>query len=171
MSAATPDTYQTAQTALALAQSTSNGTVSVYSSSTSNVSSNVTLVTDSNLLVNVKSGVYIIECLLNFYATANGAGGANVDLNGGSATINAISWAFSGYGTSITGVAANSSPTGNQILAAVAIDQNATSWMDITGLVTINAAGTFGPRWAQAVSSANALNRAANSVVVLTKIG
>lgn len=130
---------------------------------------------DSNLSVTInETGVYELDCFLAFNVTtgnANGFCGVNVSMNGGTATVNAIIWSVSGYSNATISIPANTSVTNIATYGNVMTIATSPSWMQIQGLVTINAVGTYGPMWSQAVSTVNNLSRLANSYIMLKKIG
>jgi hypothetical protein len=140
----------------------------------SNVANTVPIA-DQGLQVTINEpGVYNIDAQIFYYASANaanGAAGVKFDLGGGTATVNAVNWSYLAYGTSLVSGAANISAVGAQTVATVATSAGAPSWVEISGAVVINAAGTFSPRWSQASSTANAVTRTSNSYLCMTKIG
>ena len=137
--------------------------------------SNIASVLDSNLAVTInETGVYEIDCFLAFTATtgnANGFMGANVSMNGGTATIGSIIWSVSGWSNAATVIAANTVATNIASYGNVSTIATAPSWMQIQGLVTFSGTGTYGPMWSQKVSTVNNLTRMANSYIMLKKIG
>lgn len=121
---------------------------------------------------------YAIDGMLFYYASGgNTAGGIKLDLNGGSATINNIFWTtIAGTGVANTANNANTNTAGGlastqQSYLTGSTVASAPNFILIKGFVQINTAGSFIPRWAQAVSGANATNRTANSYLSLMKIG
>lgn len=130
---------------------------------------------DANLSIVInETGTYEIDCFLAFCVTtgnANGFCGANVSMNGGTATVNTIIWSVSGWSNAATVIAANTVKTNIASYGNVSTIITSPSWMQIQGLVTFNSTGTYGPCWSQKVSTVNNLNRLANSYIMLKKIG
>lgn len=133
--------------------------------------STIVLASDADLLVTcAEVGWYEVSALLLFNEATSGVGGIQFDLAAGTATL-----ANTLYGSN--GVA-NAAQYGNAARATTAVSTFATittaatpDWAKISGVIQVTVAGTFGVRWAQAASSANATSMLAGSHLVLTKIG
>lgn len=130
--------------------------------------STTVLANEANLTITInETGTYLIGGQLYFQSqNANTGAGSSVDLGGGSATVNTgtFSYLWASGGSDVT-----RSPTSAFPIAST--PPNFPVALTLGGLMTINSAGTFIPRYAQQTSTANALVLLANSYIVLTKIG
>jgi hypothetical protein len=105
------------------------------------------LATITGLSLTLQAGTtYPFEIIL--LTTAGAAGGVKVDLNGGTATATTLNWNAT-FSTATT--IANS--TDATALATTAGSTAAVLRIVIAGTITVNAGGTFAPRFAQNVSN------------------
>ena len=134
------------------------------------MTSSTAVANDADLVLTVVAGTYDFDIFLATYEATSGAGGFQFDLGQGSATVSAILWAADGYGTALLGSPAAVSATTAQQIATVATSSSAPSWFKAKGQVTFSAGGTFGIRWAQVSSSANATTLKAMSHMEMRKV-
>lgn len=131
------------------------------------------LAADSALLVTLnETGTYAIEAFFAVYEATSGVGGFQFDFGNGTATLSGILFSFNGYSTTSEANAASTSAGSAQAFAsAISTNSAAPSWMRVSGVVTVSAAGTLGVRWAQSSTNANSTSLLAGSYVKFTKIG
>lgn len=143
---------------------------SATADSSANGVSNTALANDSDLIVSVVPGTYNLTAFLAFYEATLGTGGFQFDFGQGTATVASILFSADGYGTAVLAAAAATSATTAQQVAAVTTSSSGPSWALANGEVTFSTAGTFGVRWAQVSSSANATFRKRKSFLELRQI-
>ncbi len=148
-----------------------NGTIRVRSDSY--VSSDFSKTNDTALaaITGLTSGtlaagsVYAFD--IDLYTTSNNSGGIHVDLNGGSATATTI------MGEAVS-VSANTFKTADQVTALstslCAVTNASAAYCHITGTITVNAGGTFIPRFAQNASFGTASIVKAGSFMTIRQL-
>jgi hypothetical protein len=133
--------------------------------------STIALTADADLTVTCNEvGWYEVSALLLFNEATSGVGGMQFDLAAGTATLANTLYGSNGM--------VNAAQYGNAARATTALSSFAAittaatpDWSRISGVIQVTVAGTFGVRWAQVASSANATSMLAGSHLVLTKIG
>lgn len=130
---------------------------------------------EANLTITLnETGTYALMGWFTFTPSgnANGSAGINIDLAGGSATINALAISGTGFiAGSATATPTQFSSSGGAIGPAdFPISNAANDWVSLCGTVTVNSAGTFIPRYSQHFASVNATVLLTGSWMQLTKI-
>jgi hypothetical protein len=134
-------------------------------SSTFSATSNTTLAPITGLSVTLTSGkTYAFDSIL--YATTS-SGGMQVDLNGGTATATAVI----GDAIAMTGTYIETQTRYSALNTALCAGNfSGTTNCHITGTITVNAGGTFIPRFAQNSSNATASTVAAGSIMIVQQL-
>ena len=123
------------------------------------------------------STVYAFEAMYYFNKTA-GATSHTLGIGyGGSATLNSILWNSVGIDGSATlptrstpGLAASAAVT-NQTITGATASAAATTFANIKGIVSVNAAGTFTPQYTLSAAPGGAYSTMANSYFLIYPIG
>lgn len=144
-----------------------------FVASTTTRTSTTVLAAEAGLTVTCNEiGWYHVKIQMLISEATSGAGGFVADRNGGTATI--ANATFTAYGISAASGAATLTPLQNLTTtwsyATVAISP-LLDYLTVEGYIQVSVAGTFGIRWAQNSSSANATQMRTGSYIKLTKIG
>lgn len=141
-------------------------------STTTNFTSNTTLaaITGMNVAVNEVGGIWSFEGVLFVNEVTSSAGGFKMDFQGGTVTVlgNDVS-VYGITGTTLT-VPAATGGTGTLFTFGTVSISTAVTAIWFKGFFAVNATGTFGPRGAQSVSSANTTSVLAGSWMRCYKI-
>jgi hypothetical protein len=134
-------------------------------SSTFSKTSDTALASITGLSATLTAGkTYYFDIIL--YTTSGGSGGTKVDLNGGTATATSL------IGEAILFDASTAHQTRFSALNTALCNQlNVTAAnCHITGTITVNAGGTFIPRFAQLNSNGTASTVAIGSIMIVNQI-
>lgn len=129
-------------------------------------SNNNTLTSDRMMTMTLQTGRYRLTGLLMVNSVANGAGGFQFDLFGGTAPVTNCNYL-------VTGTAANNVviSQSNGVYSTATVGTTTPSMINIDGYLQVSNTGTVVMRWSQAAVSANLTSLMQGSHLVATLIG